>query len=124
MNGNRLARRGYTYPHNIFDWFWSATLDDIGSPRTVVTPTDAGHTIELAAPGAKKSDFNVDVKGDILSVSLAETSSPWVTPFEKSWRLNGAVVHGDVKATYTDGVLKIVVPTTDDTKRSCRVSVT
>jgi len=91
-------------------------------PAVNVKETDTAFDIEVAAPGMKKEDFKVEVKNGTLYIS-AETEMEKeevkeqftrkefsFSSFNRSFWLPENVKTENVKATYTDGILKIALP--------------
>jgi HSP20 family protein len=88
-------------------------------PAVNVKETEQGYEIELASPGLKKEDFQVSVENDTLIIQ-AETKKEEeekdkrytrkefsYKSFKQSFRLPENIREEDMKATYSDGVLKI-----------------
>lgn len=85
--------------------------------------TRNGYLIELAAPGYDKSDFDVNVKDDVLTISgnIAEDrhrdqSSFYrreynYASFTRSWTLPESVDEDSISAKYQNGILEVFVPT-------------
>jgi len=89
--------------------------------------------VSLAAPGMKKSDFNIDIQGNILTVS-AETEEKKeekdekdenytrkeysFSSFSRSFTLPDEVNKEKIEATYVDGVLKLSLPKKEEAKKA------
>ena len=77
--------------------------------------------IELAAPGFTKSDFNVRVDNELLTISAEKEAEEKeenkrytrreynYNSFSRSFRLPESVKTEDVRATYENGILRIVL---------------
>jgi HSP20 family protein len=91
-------------------------------PAVNVSETKEAYHLEVAAPGMKKSDFKIEVKDGALVIS-AETKSEKeekgdnytrkefsFNSFSRSFWLPENVKQENIKATYTDGILKLAVP--------------
>lgn len=92
--------------------------------------------IELAAPGFTKTDFNLSVEGDVLTVS-AKKENPNVkdsvkvqrkefdySTFKRSFRLSDKFDIQRVTARYENGILSVGVPEkAKATKESFRIEV-
>lgn len=91
-------------------------------PAVNVIETDTGYNLELAAPGMKKEDFNVEIKNGMLTIS-AETKKEAEEKkenyarrefsyhaFSRAFRLPENAMTEKVDATYADGVLKLMLP--------------
>ena len=82
------------------------------------------YKIELAAPGLKKEDFDVDIDGNILTISAEKESESSgdgkkdnysrreynYSSFSRSLTLPENVDSTKIDAQYADGVLNLVVP--------------
>ena len=77
--------------------------------------------IELAAPGFTKSDFNVNIDNELLTISAEKEEEEKeenkrytrreynYNSFSRSFRLPESVKTEDVKANYENGILRIVL---------------
>jgi len=95
-------------------------------PAVNVKESDNGYTVELAAPGLTKQDFNVEVDKDLLTISSEkqenkeETEENYTrrefsyTSFKRSFHLPEHVDGDKIEAKYEDGVLKLVIPKKDE----------
>lgn len=97
-------------------------------PAVNVKETEKSYKIELAVPGFKKGDFKIDIEDGVLSIS-AETEQEKDTEeenytrkefsrssFIRSFSLPDNAKEEDIKASYEDGMLKIVLGKTVSTK--------
>jgi len=86
--------------------------------------------IEVAAPGMKKDDFNLDFDNGRLSISseLSEESKNdegekftrreyYYRSFQRSFTVPQNIVDSDkIQAKYTDGILKVTLPKREEVK--------
>jgi HSP20 family protein len=82
--------------------------------------TDTSYEMLVFAPGRIKENFNLDVKGNQLTVSyLPPEGFPrpeWISReysrggFERSFTLDDSINAKDIQAKYEDGVLHISLP--------------
>ena len=98
-------------------WKVAATV-----PAVNVVETDTAYNLELAAPGMKKEDFNVEIKNGMLTISAEmkkETEEKKdnyarrefsYSTFSRSFRLPENALTDKVNATYHDGILKMSLP--------------
>ena len=107
-------------------------------PAVNVKESDKGYTVELAAPGLTKKDFNVEVDNDLLTISSEkqeskeETEDSYTrkefsyTSFKRSFHLPEHVDGDKIEAKYEDGVLKLMIPKKDEkalkTSKSIKIS--
>lgn len=90
-------------------------------PAVNITETPAAYNVELAAPGLQKSDFQINVDRDIISISVDKKEESEVsektyskkeysyTSFTRSFTLPDTVDHSNIAAEYTDGVLHVTI---------------
>lgn len=91
-------------------------------PAVNISESAEEYQIELAAPGLKKEDFKVSVERDMLSIStqdIGESSSAGkiynrreysFSAFTRSFTLPEIADVERIQASYTDGVLKLILP--------------
>ncbi|WP_245539546.1 Hsp20/alpha crystallin family protein [Pontibacter roseus] len=101
-------------------------------PATNIRENERDFTIELAAPGMAKDDFNIDIAEGMLTISSQKEENTTqeeenytrreynYSSFSRSFRLPDAVNADDIKARYEEGVLKITVPKKEDTQTDNR----
>jgi HSP20 family protein len=76
-------------------------------------------TLEVMAPGRKKEDFQISLKGDRLTLG-SESESEFtdnyrsaefkLMPFKRSFRVVTEIDEDKIQARYTDGVLYVTLP--------------
>lgn len=91
-------------------------------PAANVKEDDNGFTIELAAPGMNKGDFEVHVEQDVLTLSAKVKSDDQkkeenytrrefrFSQFTRSFKLPETVDTENISARYKDGVLSVSLP--------------
>ena len=109
----------------LFDAFFTAprTSEKIATsvPRANLLATDDSYTIELAAPGFSRSDFEIEVDNSVLSVSVSSSDGDEYTKnlkrrefnrgsFSRSWSLPENVNVEGIDAIYEAGILTVNVP--------------
>ena len=87
------------------------------------------YILELAIPGMKKSDFNIDLDNKILSISSeVETENEenndnytrrefGYSSFKRTFTLPDTVESENVKANYEEGILCITLPKREEAKQ-------
>jgi len=92
---------------------------ELSIPPVNVKETDTNYSLEFAAPGMEKEDFNVTVNDNILSVSSEKRSEESqeednytrkefsYSSFNRSFSLPETIDQDAIEATYNDGLLKI-----------------
>jgi HSP20 family protein len=132
VNFNNRTRNTAPYFNNVFDNLFSDalvknnTIDK--SPRVNISETEKAYVIDLAAPGLKKEDFQINLKKDTLSVwAEVKTEDKEVVKdftrkefeyksFARSFNLPDTADGDQITAEYKDGILSIVIAKKDDAK--------
>ena len=92
------------------------------SPAINIKETDEAFTLEVAVPGMKKEDFNIDVEDNALIISAEQQEENEdkqdnyhrrefsYSSFRRSFSLPDNVNDEDISAKYEDGLLCIELP--------------
>jgi HSP20 family protein len=133
--GRVLAKRGEMFP-SVFDDFFMPWSGWFGNERTMTVPAvnvaenKDDYKISVAAPGLKKSDFNIDVEGNTLTISCEKEESKEekderysrteynYSSFSRSFTLPEEVIKDRIEAVYEDGVLRLTLPKTEQAKKT------
>lgn len=116
------------------EWFDNGNGDMWGNvamvPAVNITEGKDNFKVALAAPGMKKEDFKIDVEGDMLTIS-AETETKKeekeekftrkeynYTSFRRTFTLPTGVKKDKIEAKYVDGILNLILPKTEEVKRT------
>ena len=115
------------FSRDLFDW--SQTGGNGLVPRVNIRETDDGFAVELAAPGMKKEDFQLELDNDMLTVS-SETSTNEeeqkqnytrkefsYNSFRRSFYLPNTVESEKINARYEDGILSVWIPKKEEAKK-------
>lgn len=90
-------------------------------PAVNITESTEAYHIELAAPGLKKSDFQINVDKNIISISVDKKEETEVNEktyskkeysynsFTRSFTLPDTVDYSNIEAEYVDGVLNVKI---------------
>jgi len=138
MSSTTLIRKDESLP-SLFDDFLAPWSDWLGNgffsrkpqsvPAANISETDNEFTVSIAAPGYKKGDFNVQLEGNVLTVSserekTEEEKDTRFTrreyssaSFSRSFYLPGAIDQAKIGATYTDGVLRLTLPKKEEARK-------
>lgn len=95
-------------------------------PAVNISEDDKNYMVDVAAPGFNKSDFKINVEDDILTIS-AETKTEnqegdsrtysrreySYSSFTRSFQLPDNAKDDQISAKYTDGVLHLSIPKTN-----------
>lgn len=135
-----LAKRGspgYADPwRDFFDLdIWGRTSQrNTSLPAVNISEDDKNYIVEVAAPGFKKEDFKINVEDDILTIS-AETKQESTeqgngkqysrreysySSFTRSFHLPDNAKDDTIGAKYTDGILKITIPKTQEQQKATK----
>lgn len=135
MSTKELAKRSEMFPA-FFDDFFRPWNDWLGMSKSLTTPAvniseKKDHfEVSVAAPGLKKDDFNIDVEDNMLTISCEKEEKKEekderytrkeynYTSFSRSFTLPEEVVKDKIEAAYQDGVLRITLPKTEQTKKA------
>ncbi len=141
MSTKTLIRTGELVPSVFNDFFkpWNNWFDmnNGGSlwgniltiPAVNIEEEKKEFKISLAVPGMKKDDFKINVEGDMLTIS-AETKEEKeekdkqytrkeysYSSFSRTFTIPEGTRTDKIDARYEDGVLKLVIPKTDETRK-------
>lgn len=97
-------------------------------PAVNISENKDTFNVSLAVPGKKKADFNIDVEGDLLTISTKteehkeEKDEKFTrkeynfSSFSRSFTLPPEVNKEKIEAKYDDGILKLILPKTENKK--------
>lgn len=98
-------------------------------PAVNVKETDDQFDLELAAPGMSKSDFNIEIDADVLTISSEKKATKEekeegrftrrefrYNAFKRSFNLPESVDSTKIAANYVDGILSVVIPKREEAK--------
>ena len=106
------------------DWLGGIQNFSTNVPAVNIKETDTSFGIELAAPGKKKEDFNVEIDHNVLTISSEEKSESSekdaqgkytrkefsYNSFRRSFTLPETVNLDKINASYQEGVLHLTLP--------------
>lgn len=94
----------------------------IKSPAVNILELNNSYEIEVAAPGLVKSEFKIDLKMELLTISSEQKTDSEdenntftrrefdYSSFKRSFQLPKTVNKERISANYTDGILRISLP--------------
>lgn len=140
MSTKSLLKSGEIFPAAVNDFFkpWNEWFDNgnamfgkmVSFPAVNVTESPREFSVSLAAPGLKREDFKIDVEGNMLTISSEieeekEAKDERYTKkeyhyssFSRSFTLPEGVTKEKIDAIYENGVLRLVLPKSEETKKS------
>jgi HSP20 family protein len=116
------------------DWMdnGNSGINRIGTsvPAVNISENDDAFTLELAAPGMTKKDFNLELDNGVLTISAEEKKEEEkkdnggrftrrefsYTSFKRAFSLPDTVEADKISAEYKEGVLMINLPKREDAK--------
>jgi HSP20 family protein len=125
---------------------WSTWLDDIFNrdlpsvftsnfntgitlPKVNIKETADAFIVDMAVPGLKKSDFHIDLENQLLSISSEIKEEKELkddnftrrefgySSFKRTFTLPETVNDDKINASYTDGILSILLPKKEEAKQ-------
>jgi len=138
MSTKTLARTSDVFP-SLFDEFFKPWEERFGNgglwgkaltiPSANIVENKDDYRISLAAPGLKKSDFNIDVNGNMLTISSEKEESKDekdsrhtrreynFSSFSRTFTMPDEVSKEKIEAVYEDGILKLTLPKKEEAKK-------
>lgn len=118
---------GIWFPNLLDEFFkpdYYGGVQNAGSstPAVNIKDNEKEFILEVAAPGRKREDFNLEVDEKILTISSEFKSENEVkennytrrefnfSSFKRAFTLPDSVNEDDIKANYEDGLLRITLP--------------
>ena len=132
---NRVMPEMNTLMSDLFDDFFTRSAAPLRThlPAANIVEGEKAYEVHLAVPGMEKSDFKIELEGQLLTVS-AEKKEEQVeegtqvhrrefayTSFTRSFTLpKDRFVPDGIEADYSAGVLKIFVPKSEPSTKAVR----
>jgi HSP20 family protein len=137
MSTKSLVKASDRFPSVFDDFFrpWNEWFSNGGFvtkplnvPAVNVVENHGEYKVSLAAPGMKKADFEIDVDGNMLTISSEKEEKKEekeeqytrkefsYSSFSRSFTLPEDVKQDKIEAAYEDGVLKISLPKKEDAR--------
>ncbi|HZW62233.1 MAG TPA: Hsp20/alpha crystallin family protein [Flavobacteriaceae bacterium] len=104
-------------------------------PSVNIKENTDSYLVQMAIPGLKKSDFDINLDNEVLTISV-ETQSENLkedevytrkefeyAAFKRSFTLPETADTEKINAKYTDGLLNIVIPKREEAKRKPRKQI-
>ncbi len=122
-----VRRNNLVFPslmNEIFKPDWFGGLENMNSniPSVNIKENEKDFEIELAVPGRKKEDFNIEIDNNVLTISSEVNSEKEVSEenytrrefvfssFKRAFTLPETIDEEKIKADYVDGVLSFTLP--------------
>jgi len=123
------------FTNNFFDEFFNRNLGEVvgsdgalNQPAVNVVETPESFKLEVAAPGFDKSNFNIHVENDTLTLSGQREAKEQVEgekvtrrefryeSFKRSFKLPKSVNLETISAVYENGILNVAIPKKEEAK--------
>jgi HSP20 family protein len=142
MTNKSLVRKSESLPSVFNDFFrpWESlfdlnggsllnSLNPVSMPSVNIVENKDNYEVSLAAPGMKKDDFKIDLDANTLTISAEkeekkEENAERYTrkefnyaSFSRSFSLPDWVNKDKIDASYENGLLKLVLPKTEEAKK-------
>jgi HSP20 family protein len=97
-------------------------------PAVNISESENNYHVELAAPGLKKEDFKLNLERNQLTISVEQTTEASdeqknyskreysYSSFVRSFTLPESADHGQIAASYTNGILRIDIAKREEAK--------
>ena len=100
-------------------------------PKVNIVEDDDSFSVEMAAPGMRKEDFQLELDNNTLTISSERTDENVeekngknftkrefsYQAFQRSFYLPNTVDSENIKAQYKDGILSLVIPKKEEAKK-------
>jgi HSP20 family protein len=92
------------------------------SPAVNIYEDEKGYTVEVAAPGVSRKDFNLEIENDVLTISTERKESKdekkhnflrrefYYRSFKRSFELPETIDQDKIKASHDAGILTLSLP--------------
>ncbi len=138
MPSNILSKKVERFPSLFEDFLkpWNDFLKTgegwgrlITVPAVNITENKENYLVSMAIPGMQKSDFNINVEADMLTISSEKEDSKEedvqdykrreysYTSFSRSFNLPEEVNREKIEAAYEDGLLKLTLPKKEEARK-------
>jgi len=125
----------------LFDNFFNTSRKDHSSsstlstiPRANIIKNEKGYSIELAAPGFSRDEFELSIDSNALSISVGSTSTEvyndsimtkeyCYSGFKRSWTLPENTNIENISARYEAGILYVEVPMSNSENNKRMITV-
>lgn len=76
---------------------------------------EENYFVELVVPSYEKEDIDINFENNVLMIS-SDINDGWKVEFKKSFKIKQGIDSDNIKADLNDGILKIVLPRSEDSK--------
>ncbi len=122
-----VRRNNLLFPSLMNEMFrpdWFGGMENFGNtlPAVNIKENERNFELEIAIPGQKKEDFNIEVDNNVLTISMEHKKEDEVkednytrrefsySAFKRAFTLPETVNEDKINASYTDGILRFTLP--------------
>lgn len=122
-----IRRHNLMFPTLINEMFkpdWFGGMDHVNNtfPAVNILENEKDFELELAIPGKKKEDFNIEIDNNVLTISMETKKEDEISEdnysrkefsyesFKRAFTLPKSVDEDKIDASYKDGILKFTLP--------------
>jgi HSP20 family protein len=100
---------------------WEKSFSKL-TPSANIKENESTFTLDLAAPGLKKDDFKIEINNGVLTISAEKKEEKneendkfnrrefYYNSFSRSFTLPTNISENQIKASYENGLLKLIIP--------------
>ena len=118
------------FENDLFDWS-NRNFSDTNTtlPSVNIKEGNEGFEVEMAAPGLDKKDFNIELNGDVLTISSEKKVENETKEgekftkrefsyqsFSRSFTLPNITDNEKISAKYDNGILRVFIPKKEEAK--------
>lgn len=104
------------------DWFGGLENDKSNVPAVNIKENEVDFELELAVPGRKKEDFQIEINENLLTIASESKTEENVekdnytrrefaySSFKRAFTLPETIDEDNIKASYDNGILKFILP--------------
>ena len=104
------------------DWFGGISNEVNTLPAVNIKENEKNFELDLAIPGQKRDDFNIELDEHVLTVSMEHKTEDEsitdsytrkefsYTSFRRAFTLPESIDEGKIDAAYKEGILRITLP--------------
>lgn len=115
MNFNNLHTFDIEDIFNTFNTAFNPSAEPLNNLRHKFSKDDENYYIEIVVPSYKKEEIDIDFENNLLVVS-SDVTGEWKKEFKKTFEIKQAIESDGIKAELANGILKIILPRTNESK--------
>jgi len=139
---SRNRELGFNSNSELFNRFFNEEKQDCNQffavPPANIVENEKGYQIDIAVPGFEKSDFNIELNENLLTISLGKEEqeneqekkqNKFVlrefnfSKFRRSFKISDKIDKEKIEASYKNGVLEINLPLKEEVLKNTNRSI-